>query len=193
MTASCSCAELSWESNSVVAGLVSPLASHNLIYKLLDTVQQEIQSRWENPHYGNHHNLQEKVLALNDGMDSREIWKCFQVPRQESVPPCARLCWSWTPWNIFPPWPLSPGDGDTYSSPWPGSSVGSWGTNLQKTLQNQVSPTTPTFPETTHLGTGLGDFTHLKVEAQGTASLVRGCNTPVNTVCMCCGIITPFI
>lgn len=95
------------------------------------------------------------------------------------------------PLEHLPTVAIVPRDGDTYSSPWPGSSVGSWGTNLQKTLQNQVSPTTPTFPETTHLGTGLGDFTHLKVEARGTASLVRGCNTPVNTVCTCCGIITP--
>lgn len=79
----------------------------------------------------------------------------------------------------------------SHSTPWLGSSVGGWGTNLQKTSQNQVSPTTPTFPESTHLGTVLGDFTHLKVEARGPASLVPGCNTPVNTVCTCCGISTP--
>lgn len=181
MTASYSCAELSWDSSSRVAGLVSPLPTHNLIDKLRDIVQHEIQSRWENPHSRNHHNLPEKLLALNDRMDSSEIWKCFQVPRQELIPPHARLCWSWIPWHTFPQHP----NGEA------GPSVGGWGTNLQKTLQNQVSSITPTFPESTHLSTRLGDFTHLKVEAWGTASLVPGCNTHMSTVCTCCSIRTP--
>lgn len=170
MPASCSCAELSWDNSSVVAGLVSPLPSHNLIYKLLDIVQQEIQSHWENPHSGNHHSLQEKLLALNGRMDSSEIWKCFQDPRQEPIPPGTRFCWSWTAWHTFP----------QHLSGGPGPSMGGWEANLQKTLQNQVSSITPTFHGSTHFG--LGDFTHLKVKAWCTASLVPACNTHVSAV-----------
>lgn len=44
----------------MVAGLLSLLLSHSLIYKVLDIVQQEIRSYCEN-----HHKLPEKILALS--------------------------------------------------------------------------------------------------------------------------------
>jgi len=101
-TASRSCAKLSWDSSSLVAGLISPLPFPNLIYKLLGIVQQEIRSYWEN-----HHNLQEKVPALNDRVVSSEIWKCFRAPRDG--PPSR--------WALLKPNPLARLPGASCSLP----------------------------------------------------------------------------